>query len=203
MKNLFCMVFCGVGVILLASSDGFVNMSASYIIGSTGESKTAATLVAVGIVISLLAVGSIISLTKSKPLKIAGVIITIVSATFSAVLTVQATSIDYAANENNVSRESNNRKDNGKQIESWEKEKKALLKMMKECERDRYYKPCSGNKERIATLSDKIELAYEENKESRIAQDVEIDYAIEEVAGLPPSCSKGHQFIAGQLQFLF
>jgi len=185
MRNVICMLLCGAGVAYLTASDAFINMSASSVIGSSPESMKSARYVAVGVTIGLLALGSIASVLKCKISQGGLWAITSLAALFSAVLTVQAVSVDYAANDHSGSIQSERRRANNNKIDQYQDELERLNRKMKECERDRYFAPCRLTERRIAALSDRIAEASDDNVLSKRAQKVDITEAVEEKAGIP------------------
>jgi len=185
MRNFICMLLCGFGAVFLSTSDAFINKSASAIMGSTGDSAFSHQLVAIGVVIGLLALGSIASITKDRATQCGLWLTVLVAGLFSASLTIQAVSIDYASNDGSGRIEHNRQNGNEKKIERWESEIKMLNKKMKECERDNYFVPCSITERRLATLSNKIEDALDDTVDSQRAEQIDITDAVEAKSGLP------------------
>jgi len=184
-RYLICTLLCGAAVLFLASSDGMVNIAASNVIGSSAESREAAKQVAIGVVVGLMALGSVVTLLKSKSAVFGVHVVTFIAAVFSATLTIQATSIDYAANDDNGSTERYNRKQNAASIRELKEEKEKLDEKMDECRDDNYYGACVSTEARLAQITDEIKELREDNKASVMAQKIDIGDSVQEKAGIP------------------
>lgn len=182
----FCALMCLVGALLLGVSDALINSSASEVVGNNETSRASARYVAIGVTIALAAIGGVITLVKNDFFKFCLGIVAVIAALFSAGLTVQGTSIDYAANEHNGSIQHDRRSKNSDKIDAYKEELGQLKKKMKECERDNYYLPCRGTERRIATITDKIADISDDSVKSKVAQKVDITDAIEGMSGLDP-----------------
>jgi hypothetical protein len=184
MKNIVGMCLCLAGVVLLATSDAFVNMSASSVLGSTQDSQFSFKAVAVGITIALLATGSIAHLLNNK-LAIGGVwIITILACGFSAVLTIQSTAIDYQANDQSKRIQKNVQNNNDDSIADLKEEKREIQKKIDECKKDQYFAPCAGSYRRLEAISNQITDLRRENTASVRAQEIDITDAVSAKAGI-------------------
>jgi len=184
MKNTVGKYLCGAGVIMLASSDAYTNLAASVILGSSNNSQNGIKFIAVGVVVGLMAMGSLASIVKSGPFKLFLWSIVGVASVFSAVLTIQAVSVDYAANDHGGTIQNERQYANDKKIKQYEREIDSLEKKIKECERDRYFKPCESAQRRIATLSTLIASASDDSLKAELAKQVDITDAVEEKAGI-------------------
>jgi len=184
-RYLICTLLCGAAVLFLASSDGMVNIAASNVIGSSAESREAAKQVAIGVVVGLMALGSVVTLLKSKTAVFGVHVVTFIAAVFSATLTIQATSIDYAANDDSGSMQRYNRKQNAASIEDLKEEQDTLKDKMDECRDDNYYGACAGTEARLAQITDEIKELREDNKASVMTQKIDIGDSVQEKAGIP------------------
>jgi len=180
-----CALLCFAGMAFLGFSDALINFSASSVVGSSPESRTSAQYVAIGITVALAAIGGIFTLVDKELYKVALAFVVLVAALFSAGLTVQGTSIDYAANEHNGSIQHDRRSKNGDKINNYKSELKELRRKMKECERDNYYMPCKMTERRIAAITDKMADISDDSVSSKLAQKIDITDAIEAKSGLP------------------
>jgi hypothetical protein len=188
MFRAFCgMLICAAGLYLLASSDMLINVSASHVIGSTPESRESLKLVAMGCVFGLLGLGSYAAITSTKKddWLIRGVVL--LASIFSAVLTIQATSVDYASNETAGTREHARRDMNKDSIKALEKNYKAHEAKWLECERDRYFSStdCKRAGQAMEKITAQILAINSDTAQSVAAQSVDISDAVEEKAGLP------------------
>lgn len=175
---------CALAALLLAGSDLFINMSSSYVVGSTEESRLSAQLVAIGIVLGLMGLGSLAEMTENKLDNVLVKVVAFIGALFSGALTVQAMSIDYATNDQRGKIQNERQNNNDANIGVYQDELKTLKSKMAECERDRYFKPCHGTEKRIATLSDRIASINKDTTQSVAVQEVDITYAVEEKSGI-------------------
>ncbi len=184
MKNIICMLLCGVGVALLATSDAFVNMSASSVIGSTHDSQFSFKIVAVGITVALLATGSIAHALNHKGAIVCVWLVTIIACGFSAVLTIQSTAIDYQANDQSKRIQKNVQNNNDHSIADLKDEKKQIQKKIDECKKDQYFAPCASAYRRLASLSTQITNLRRDNTASVRAQEIDITDAVSAKAGI-------------------
>lgn len=185
MRNLVCLLLCGAGALFLTASDAFINISASDVIGSSPESQASAQYVAIGVTLALLALGSIASILNNKLAQMGLWLVVGVAAVYSGVLTVQAVSIDYTANDHSGAIQSERRHANEQKIAQYNFELKELKRKMRECELDRYFTPCQGTEARIAALSGLIAQSADDNVASKMAQKIDITDAVEQKAGIP------------------
>lgn len=188
-KDFFCMILCAIGAYYFASSEAWVNISASGVLGSSGESALSAKHVAVGIVFALLALGSIAKVTKSKHGQYALWTVTGLAALFSSILTITGVSIDYAANDHSGKIQGARQDSNLANVKMWERERRELLSglddLKSECKKDHYFGPCQRNQARISELSDKIEAANTDSMQSIMTEQVDISEAVFQKAGIP------------------
>ncbi len=183
MRNLICMLLCLAGLVFLTASDALINMSSASMMGSL-ESADSYKSVAVGITVGLLALGSIASILPKGLAQIGLWTVTGIAAVFSGVLTVQAVSIDYAANDHAGAIGSATRSENRKKRKALETERDQLTRKMRECERDNYFKPCASTERRLASISDQLSKISDSTVASIKAQQVDITDAVEEKAGI-------------------
>lgn len=181
---LFGMIFCGVSVGLLISSDMSINMAASGIVGANSESRFSAKVVAAGITIALVALGSFSVIIKNSAAQLGIWIVVLIASAFSAALTVQAVSVDYAINDKGGDVYSKRQDGNERMIAMWEDQIYSLQTKMDACHRYERYKNCQGVDAKIFRLSNKIEDARNENNISEQSKTVDITDAIEEKSGL-------------------
>lgn len=183
MRNIVCMGLCLAGLILLTTSDALINMSASSMMGSA-DSADSYKAVAIGVTIGLLALGSIAVVIGSTAAQWGLWAVTGLAAVFSGVLTVQAVSIDYAANDHAGAIGSATRAENRSKAKAL-KEERAMLRMkMKECARDNYFKPCSSTESRLTEISRELSAISDSTVASVKAQKVDITGAVEQKAGI-------------------
>lgn len=184
MKNLIGLILCGAGVALLTTSDAMINISASYILGSTEESQQSAKLVAIGISISLIAIGGVLTMINDSVALYGAWTVVIIAALFSAGLTIQGVSVDYATNERGKSVQTFRRDANESKGYDLQIEKSALLRKMEECERDRYYVPCRSTENRIRDINEKLMKLNDDSVASKLAESVNVSDAVENIAGV-------------------
>lgn len=185
MKNTIGLLFCLLSVVLLAASDGLINMSASSVIGATDESRLSAKLVAPGVTIALLALGSIVVIIKDDLGKLFTWCAILFATLFSFTLSVQGMSIDYAVNDNSSKSSSYIRESNDILIGQLEDDKETNQQYIDKCERDRYFpdkchRAIADNKR----ITKEIRALLQKSNESAIAETVDITEAVETKSGI-------------------
>jgi hypothetical protein len=184
MKDLICMIFCGVALFFLASSDALINMSSSSVLGSTDDSQLSFKAVAVGITVALLACGSIAHALDNK-MAIAGVWFCVALATcFSAVLTIQSASIDYLANDKSNRIQNAVRNNNERSIKDLKDEKREIQKLIDECKKDQHFASCALSYRRLEQISTEITKLRRDNSASIRSEEIDITDAVELKAGI-------------------
>lgn len=183
--NYLCWACCGAGMALLTASDAMINFASAIVVGSSPIAVESLKYAAIGVSVSLVATGAILRFVKKDYSKWACGVIILVAAFFSAGLTIQAASVDYAANDHGGAIQSARQEQNKEKIKQYEKEAKTLRKKMKECERDRYYEACTNTERRLAKVNDKIAAYSDDTVESKLAEKVDIGDAVFMKAGIP------------------
>lgn len=185
MKNIIGLILCFLSVLLLASSDGLINMSAASVIGATDDSRSSARLVAIGVTVALLALGSVVVIIKDDLGKLFTWLAVIFASIFSCTLTIQAVAVDYAVNDNSSQSSQYIRGSNDILIDSLQHDKEINQQLIDECERDRYFndkchRAIADNKR----ITREIAALLKKSNESAIAQTVDITEAVETKAGI-------------------
>jgi hypothetical protein len=181
------MLLCLAGIGFLASSDVFVNMSAAVVIGSNEDSRVSFELVAIGCVLALLAAGGVTSAVDSMLAKLGITAAVCLMSAFSAVLTIQSTSIDYAVNDQNGFIEEKQREANKQSAKALAAASKSISGHLDECNKDRYYgsEKCQRSLDKITALADQQIELNQRTAESYKRQEIDITEAVYQKTGIP------------------
>ena len=180
-----CMSVCAVGVIYLARSDAMINVSAALMSGSSPESRESSRLIAIGVVLALLAFGSIAVATKSMLGQIAIGAAVVGATLFSAVLTIQGEAMDQAANDNSKVIQGARRSSNKANVKILNEERERLQKKMDECEADKYFGPCGVTEVRLAAITKQMTSTNDDSVSSIMNEKVNMAEAIYDKTGIP------------------
>lgn len=184
-KNLTGALLCGAAAAYLATSDALINSSAAQFIGSTEDARLSAEYVAKGVVIALLALGSVMRLIKDDFAKLGAGSSIVLATMFSFSLTVMGASIDFQANESADETNETRQKNNNNAINELKSTKIRYEAIIDECERDNFYtKQCNKTLDLLPAVDAEIMALLSDSNSAATAGTFTIADAIETKSGL-------------------